>query len=66
MAASAVHRFAQAIRKKQDILRGRAAAAGMPSVIKPDIWERARRGYQDRPYSHRERVQNQTEKAGME
>lgn len=66
MAATAAHRFARAVQERQDVLRERAKDAGMPSVIKPSIWERARKAYFDRPFTHKQRLENQMAANGDE
>lgn len=66
MAASRNHRLARAVEKRQDILRNRPKDAGMPSVIKPNLWERARKGFFDRPYTHKQLLEHQMSEAGVE
>lgn len=67
MAASKAHLLARAVQRRQAILINRAKTDGMPQVIKPTLWDRARDAYfGQRPQTHKERVEAQTIAAGLE
>lgn len=67
MSASKNHRLALAAQRRQAVLINRPKDAGMPPVIKPRIWEKARNAFfNDRPLTHKQLLQNQMAEAGVE
>lgn len=67
MAVSKRYLLAQAAKRNQATVTSRAKAAGMPVVVKPTIWERARSAYfGSQPLTHKQLLQNQMAEAGVE
>lgn len=67
MAASKRFLLAKSTQRRQATLMTRAESRNMPSVIKPSIWERARNAYfNDRPFTHAQRLENQMAQKGVE
>ena len=67
MAAAKAHLLSRAVQRRQDPLRTGAATAGMPQIIKPSLWERAREAYfGQRPRTRREILASQMAANGDE
>lgn len=67
MSASKNHRLAVAAKRNQAVLINRPKDAGMPPVIKPSIWERARSAYfGTQPLTHKQLIANQMAEVGAE
>lgn len=67
VSSSKAQRLSRAAARKQAVLMERAEDAGMPSVIKRPLWERARQAFfRDQPLTHKQQLKHQMAEQGVE